>query len=151
MERLELIGQVKFSFKEASAAGLVSITVYGTVYADFTATVSQSSSQFSITGLFATAGIVADTQDITIAIQKLNNPESQVSSSSFTITTFDSSSNAIDQTSSGLTVSSTSPGVISLQTITPSSTTVDEQITVQMYENTDISTSGAFLKSLLAF
>lgn len=144
--KIQITWPSEIQFKESSAIGLVSIVVYGTVNTDFTTTVNQASRQFTFDSMFSLSGLAVDTLDIVIAIQKLNNPESQVTSSSFTITTLDSSGNAIDQTNSGLTISSTSPGVITLQSITPSSTTVDAEITVQMYEITDISTSGAFLR-----
>ncbi|CAI2359515.1 unnamed protein product [Moneuplotes crassus] len=132
-------------FKLSSADGLVSVTIYGESKTGFTTSVSQISRQFTISGLFSSA-VSAEAKDIVIAIQSLNNPDSQVESGSFTITTLDSSSNAIDQQSSGLTVTSSSPGTISLQSITPSTTSVDQELTVQIYENTDISPSNSFLR-----
>ena len=46
----------------------------------------------------------------------------------------------------GLTVTAGSPGTISVQSITPTSTTVDAQVTVQIYETTDLSPTSADLK-----
>ena len=122
------------------------MTVYGETKTGFTTGVEQLSRQFTISGLTSASAITAQAQDIVIAIQNMNNPESQVESSSFTITTLDSLSNAIDTQSTGLTVTSSSPGTISLQSITPSTTNVDAELTVQIYEKTDISPTNSFLR-----
>lgn len=143
---IQIIWPSQVQFKQSSADGLVSVTIYGTAKTGFTTSVSQSSRTFTITGLFTAAGISAQASDIVIAIQKLNNPESQITSNSFSISTHDGSSNEIDKQTSGLTVSSTEPGTITLISITPTSSTVDAQLTVQIYETTDISPSNAFLR-----
>jgi hypothetical protein len=144
--KIQIIWPTQVQFKQASATGLVSITIYGVTQTTFTTTVTQSSRTFVFDGLFTGGALAVSAQDIVIAIQELNNPESQVASGSFAYTTFDSSNNEIDKRTTGLTVASTQPGIITLTSITPNPSAVDAQHTVTILETTDISTSGAFLR-----
>ena len=143
---IKIIYPSQIQFKRLTTDGLVSVTVYGAAKSGFTVEHTLSTRTFLIRNLFPTAGISPDSQDIVVQIQQLNNPESQITSNSFNIFTLDSAGNEIDRKTSGLTISSTSPGTISLSFITPSSTSADAQVTVQIYETTDISTSNAFLR-----
>jgi hypothetical protein len=145
--KIQIICPDQVTFEQNDADGLVGVTVYGETKSGFATTVSGSTPRsFTITGLFSTAGISADAQDIVVMIDQLKNPESQVASDSFTISTMDSSSYEIDKQSTGLTVSSTEPGVITLTSITPSSYSADAEITVQFLETTDINPSNAFIQ-----
>jgi hypothetical protein len=144
--KIQIIWPTQVQFKQASATGLVSISIYGVTQSTFTTTVTQSFRTFVFDGLFTGGALAVSAQNIVIAIQQLNNPESQVASDSFAYTTFDSSNNEIDKVTTGLTVASTQPGIITLTSITPNPSTVDAQLTVQMLETTDISTTNAFLR-----
>jgi hypothetical protein len=145
--QIQIIWPSQVKFDLSSAEGLVSVTIYGTAYTGFTTEVSQPASSFVIKDLFSSAGITAQSSDIIIAIQQMQNPESQVTSNSFSISTQDGSNYEIDKLTTGITVESTEPGSITVTQITPiSSTTVDAQVTVQIYETTDIRPTNAFLR-----
>ena len=90
--------------------------------------------------------ITAQASDIVIVIYQFNNPTSQITSSSFAILTMNSASEGIDQQNSGLTISSTSPGTITISSFVLSSYSADSTFTAQFYETTDISPSSAYLK-----
>ena len=134
------------SFKQSSADSYTTVTIYGTAKTGFTTTVTQSSRTIAINGLFSSAGITAQSSDIVIVIDKFNNPTSQITSSSFQILTMNGSNQGIDQQTTGLTISSTLPGTITISTFVLSSYSADAQFTAQFYETTDISASAANLK-----
>lgn len=148
--KIQIICPSQVTFEQNSADGLVSVTIYGETKTGFATAVSGSTPRtFTISGLFSTAGISDTTQDIIVAIDQLKNPEAQVASDSFTLTTLQSvgdSDYEIDKRSTGLTVSSTEPGVITLTSISPSSTSADAEVTVQFLETTDINPSNAVIR-----
>lgn len=133
-------------FKQSSADSLTTVTIYGTAKTGFTTLVSQSSKTITINGLFSTSGLAVQANDIVIVIDKFNNPESQITSSTFGIYTMNSAFEGIDKNGNDLTISSTSPGTISITTFTLSSYSADAQFTAQFYETTDISPASAYLR-----
>ena len=131
-------------FKKSPSESVVTVSIYGVTQTGYTAT--PTSRSIEITNLFSSAELAVQANDIVITMEDLNNPESQITSNSFEYYTLDSSSNEVDKTTTGLTIQSTSPGVITLGSISPSSIIVDNEITVQFFETTDISPSNAFLR-----
>ena len=143
---ISLIWPSQVGFQRSSADGITRVSIYGVEQSGFTTTVVRASNTIQINGLFSSSGIDVQSGDIVIEIDELINPVTQIQSSSFTIMTMDGSKNQIDKTSSGLTVSSTLPGIITLNSIIPSSYASGAQVTVQIFEGTYINPTGAFLR-----
>ena len=143
---LKIVWPSEVSFLQTTGGSFATVTIYGTVQSGFTTEVTTGDRKILLKGLFPSSGLAVEAQDIVIVINPIYNPQSSTTSSSFTLATMDSSQNEIDKKSLGLTVTAGSPGTISVQSITPTSKTVDAQVTVQIYETTDLSPTSADLK-----
>jgi hypothetical protein len=129
-----------------SATSYTTVTIYGTAYTSFTANVNRGSRTISITGLFASAGITAQASDIVIVIDQFKNPESIITSDTFYIQTTNSGGEGIDKSQQTLTITSDSPGVVTVASVTYTTQTVDQTFSVSLLETTDISPSSGTLR-----
>lgn len=93
---------------------MTAINVYGTTESGF-GVATPITTTVTYTDLFDLAQLTADsTKYITVTLTGITNPSSIMTTDSFTITTLDDAMQAIDQISSGLTISITQPGVITV-------------------------------------
>lgn len=137
--------EVSFAQTSSSATSLITVTIYGAekTSGTYTVTVSQGSRSITLTNLFSSNALSVQSDDIIIAIDQMKNPESQITSSSFSITTQNSASENIDKRSTGLTISSTEPGTVTVSVLSYSSSTVDTNFTASFIGSTDINPSNA--------
>ena len=135
-------------FKQNTADNVTTVTIYGTLQTIGTYSTSVSSSLKTITieDLFDSAQQDVQDNDIVIAIDQLSNPESQITSNSFVLSTQDDSGNNIDQRSTGLTVSSTQPGTITVESYSYSNYSADSQFSFTVFASSDITPTSASLR-----
>ena len=135
-------------FKQNTADNVTTVMIYGTTRdsSNFSTSVSSSQRTITINNLFSSAQLDVQSSDIVIAIDQLSNPESQITSGSFVLSTRDSSGNNIDQRSTGLTVSSTQPGTITVGSYSYTSLSADSQFTFNLFATSDITPSSAILR-----
>lgn len=139
--------QVQFKKTSSQAASLITVSVYGVQKTGFSVQVNQDPSRsILISGLFPDAPVSVESNDIIITVDQMNNPESQSTSDSFSITTYDASDNGIDQINTGITVTSTSPGLITKVTFEPTSYESDALVNINIYETSEISPTNAILR-----
>lgn len=146
--KLVIVWPSEVEFQNSDATSFTTITIYGVVQSSstYTATAVQNTQAITITGTMFDSGIAVQSDNIVIEVDDFHNPESQISSSSFSITTQNSNSENIDRRSTGLTVASTEPGTITVSSLTYRSNTVDSEFTVLFIEATDLSPTGATLR-----
>ena len=139
---------VSFQQTSNSAVNLTTITIYGATQTagSFATVVNQGSKTIKIQNLFNSSALSVQPQDIFISIDQFKNPQSQSTSDSFIISTQNSNSEDIDKTDTGLTVTSSAPGTITVTSLLYTTTTVDQNFNVTINENTGFSPINGILR-----
>jgi hypothetical protein len=111
---------------------LTSISIYGQTKTGFTVLTPLTDSVI-YSGLFDLVGAAADfTKTIKITLTGIENPNQIIDFGSFVITTMDDSRNPIDEVASGLLVSITDPGTITMNSFIVGDKTVGQETFIQM-------------------
>jgi len=111
---------------------LTSISIYGQTKTGF-AVLTPLTESVIYAGLFDLVGVAPDfTKTIKITLTGIENPNQIIESGSFVITTMDDSRNPIDEVASGLVVSITDPGTITMNSFIVGDKTVGQETFIQM-------------------